>query len=215
MKTCFPAAAARSTWGPCSLCGVANTTASIAGSARIASRLSLSATPCSAQNASAWAGVRLWPAVKRIALLLPCTEPTRVRPHRPIPTIAARIMASSRAEHCLLCPAVLHTVRGRGHAVGTIPRAAGIRACLRQSIWAADPHGGHHEIAGDQLQPLVLAREAGGSEGMDRGAGGALVPEPVSELAARRLRGSRARFEVVGLHIVDRETQHQGRGKPV
>src|SRR5437016_4512459 len=93
MKTCFPAAAVRSTWAPCSLCGVANTTASIAASARIASRLSASLMPCSAQNDSAWARVRLWPEVKQIVLLLPWTEPTSVRPHRPIPTIAARIMA--------------------------------------------------------------------------------------------------------------------------
>jgi len=45
MKTCLPAAAVRSTWAPCWLCGVANTTASIAGSARICSRSSLQCYP--------------------------------------------------------------------------------------------------------------------------------------------------------------------------
>src|SRR5437764_12858502 len=93
MKTCLPAAAACSTCFPCSLCGVANTTASISGSARISSRLSLSAMPCSAQNAAAFDAVRVCPAVKRKAVLCPCTPPTSVRPHRPIPTIAARIIA--------------------------------------------------------------------------------------------------------------------------
>src|SRR4051794_30796721 len=96
MKTCLPEAAARSTCAPCSLCGVANTTASISGSAKISSRLSASFRPCSAQNASALARVRLYPAVKRNLSLLPCTEPTRVRPHRPIPTIAAWITCPSR-----------------------------------------------------------------------------------------------------------------------
>jgi hypothetical protein len=92
MKTGFPAAAARSTCGPCSLCGVANTIASTAGSARISPRLSFSAMPCSAQNASAFDRVRVWPAVNWIAVLLPSNAPTNVRPQRPSPTIAARII---------------------------------------------------------------------------------------------------------------------------
>src|SRR3954470_16827616 len=62
----------------------------------MSSRLSASLSPCSAQNASALARVRLYPAVKRNLSLLPCTEPTRVRPHRPIPPIAARITRPSR-----------------------------------------------------------------------------------------------------------------------
>src|SRR4051794_28063085 len=98
MKTCLPEAAARSTCAPCSLCGVANTTASISGSANISSRLSTSFRPCSAQNASALPRVRLCPAVKRNLSLLPCTEPTRVRPHLPMPTIAARITCPSRVD---------------------------------------------------------------------------------------------------------------------
>src|SRR5271155_3552124 len=45
---------------------------------------------------------------------------------------------------------------------------------------------------------------------MDRGTGRGLVPEPVAELPARRPAGpGRSRFEVVGLNIIDRETQHQ------
>ena len=48
--------------------------------------------PCSAQNCSAFDLVRVCPAVKRIAALWPCTAPTRVRPQRPSPTIAARII---------------------------------------------------------------------------------------------------------------------------
>src|SRR4051812_24435041 len=123
MKTCLPAAAARSTCLPCSLCGVAKTTASIAGSARISSRLSASFSPCSAQNASALPRVRLCPAVKRNFSLLPCTEPARVRPHLPMPTIAARITRPSRLD----APEWFYTVRPRfataaASTVGSTPR---------------------------------------------------------------------------------------------
>src|SRR5260370_18469230 len=46
---------------------------------------------------------------------------------------------------------------------------------------------------------------------MDRGTGRGLVPEPVAELSARRPAGAGgSRFQVVGLHIIDRETEHQG-----
>src|SRR5215472_12118104 len=48
--------------------------------------------PFSAQNAATLLGVRVWPAVKRILSLLPCTALITVRPQCPIPTAAARIM---------------------------------------------------------------------------------------------------------------------------
>src|SRR6202023_2977511 len=90
--------------------------ASIAGSARISSRLSFSAMPCSAQNASALPRVRVCPAVKRKAALLPCAALTSVRPHRPIPTIAARIILfppeSDAAFYTLPAAAVTQVARG-------------------------------------------------------------------------------------------------------
>ena len=78
----------------------------------------------------------------------------------------------------------------------------------------ARPSRRHHEIADDQPQPLVLARLQGQAQGMDRRPGRGLVPQPVAELAARRPGGAgRRRFQAIGLHIVDCETQGQRRGK--
>ena len=104
-NTAFPAPAARVICAACRLCGVANTTASIAGSRRITFRSSTHLRSCSRQKSATVAAVRVCAVVKRIASLCR-TESTRLRPHQPRPTMAARIarlvmmlpIASDRCE---------------------------------------------------------------------------------------------------------------------
>ena len=92
------------------------------------------------------------------------------------------------------------------------PKMLAHRPRPQRSARAAHARGWNHEIAGDQLEPLVFAREASLAQGMDRGTGRGLVPEPVAELPARRLAEAGGRcFEVVSFHIIDGETQQQRR----
>jgi hypothetical protein len=69
------------------------------------------------------------------------------------------------------------------------------RTCHGRRDWLIDhdplnstsaSHAGcwNQEIAGDQLEPVVLAPQASLTQGMDCRAGRGPVPEPVSELSA-------------------------------
>src|SRR5689334_2964942 len=72
----------------------------------------------------------------------------------------------------------------------------------------------HHEIPGNELKPLVIARHMCRSQGVNCSSRGRIVPKPVTELAARRpCADGGGCFEVKGLQVINGKTQHQGAGK--
>jgi hypothetical protein len=92
MKTCLPAAAARSTCGPVLAVRRREHDRVDLGIGEDLVEAVLQRDPVlGAERLGFGAGAGV-PGVKRKAVLCPCTAPTRVRPHRPIPTIAARII---------------------------------------------------------------------------------------------------------------------------
>ena len=95
MKTCLPAAAVRSTCGPCWLCGVAKTTASTAGSGEDPPEIvGISDAVLGAKRLGGGAGAAVAGGEDETAVLLSWIALTRVRPQRPSPTIAARIICA-------------------------------------------------------------------------------------------------------------------------
>src|SRR5271165_5091299 len=128
--------------------------------------------------------------------------------------IAPRLTAGAAVSPTPLTRAAPQPTRAIGPAEGCAASAAarGIadRARPQCSARAAHARGRYQEIAGDQLEPLVVAREASLAQRVDRSTSRGLVPQPAAELAARRLVGAGGgRLQGVGLYVIDREPQHQ------
>jgi len=73
-----------------------------------------------------------------------------------------------------------------------VSKASTLISCIPgSSARTAHARCRHHEITGDQFEPLVVARQTRLAQCMDRGARRGLVPEPVAELAAPGATGKR------------------------
>src|SRR6516165_1142194 len=123
----------------------------------------------------------------------------------------------SRSIPCAMPHAAIAAVKPACQS-STVPPVSKARTliCFMLSSAGTHPCGRHHEVADDQPQTLVFMRLQHLAQNVERRPGRGLVPEPVGELAARRLRGSGAgRFQTIRLQIVDCEAQEQRRREPV
>src|SRR6266404_8068428 len=140
---CLPAAAAASTCARWRECGVASTTAWIAGSASTSPNDVPIASPFAAAKSRAASGSSVTPRAKRIRRE-PCTAPTSRLPHQPSPMIAALSMRSNRC--------------GRARLLERMGAREGVD--LLAGAGDADHIGKRRRVDVEEFRPGRLAREA-------------------------------------------------------